>query len=144
MGELVGKKLTCTALSCPSLRQVTAVIWYLSQSNYWKNLKRPDDSSDWLSVISYDRHECFLFSSSANFPHKVITPAALWYLTACNLMLENLYFMLHTWWFFFCCKGISHITSVTSTKTLCLDLAKSLTRVVLCTSARPTVLISCI
>lgn len=38
LGELVGKKLTCIAPSRPSMRQVTAVIWYLWQSNYWKLL----------------------------------------------------------------------------------------------------------
>lgn len=38
LGELVSKKLTCIALSRPSMRQVTAVIWYLWQSNYWKLL----------------------------------------------------------------------------------------------------------
>lgn len=35
LSELVSKKLTCAALSCPSMRQVTAVIWYLWQSNCW-------------------------------------------------------------------------------------------------------------
>lgn len=83
--ELVGKKLTHTALSCPSMRQVTAAIWNLWQSNCWKHLKCPDDTSGWLSGISSDRHEHFLLSPSANFSYKVITPAALWYLIACKL-----------------------------------------------------------